>query len=114
MKTIYSEAFKNCNKLKSVTFSGNSQLTSIGTGTFSNCSSLTNIIIPKNVANIGKDAFSYCNSLTIYCEAVSKPDEWNSNWNSSNRPVYWYRETQPISSGNYWHYNTDGATPLQW
>ena len=47
------------------------------------------VVIPDSVTSIGYDAFAYCYSLTIYCEAESKPSGWNDNWNSSNRPVIW-------------------------
>ncbi|MBR2611631.1 MAG: hypothetical protein IKC72_01055 [Clostridia bacterium] len=50
---------------------------------------MSEIIIPECVTSIGSSAFSGCTSLTIYCEAVSKPSGWNSDWNYSNRPVVW-------------------------
>ena len=36
-----------------------------------------------------ESAFKLCDTLTIYCEAESQPDGWNSNWNPNNRPVVW-------------------------
>ena len=39
-------------------------VTSIGSGAFSSCTSLTSIIIPTSVTSIGSGAFSYCTSLT--------------------------------------------------
>jgi len=41
------------------------------------------------VTSIGKWAFAYCNSLTIYCEAESQPEGWSEDWNYSNCPVEW-------------------------
>ena len=41
-------------------------LASIGDFTFSNCSKLTSIIIPKSVTSIGQYAFSGCSSLTSF------------------------------------------------
>lgn len=39
-------------------------ITSIGDGTFSNCTGLTSITIPDSVTSIGESAFSKCSSLT--------------------------------------------------
>lgn len=40
------------------------------------------------VTSIGSSTFEDCSSLTIYCETSSKPSNWSSNWNS-NCPVIW-------------------------
>ena len=39
-------------------------VTSIGNGTFANCTSLTSIVIPDSVTSIGNQAFQGCTSLT--------------------------------------------------
>ena len=80
-------AFRGCNALTSVTI-GNS-VTSIGNYAFADCSSLASITIPDSVTSIGSYAFNGCKSLTIYCEVAYTQSGWNSNWNSSNRPVVW-------------------------
>ena len=41
------------------------------------------------MTSIGYRAFAYCDSLTIYCEAVTKPAGWDNDWNPNNRPVVW-------------------------
>lgn len=56
---------------------------------FAGKSELTEVIIPKAVTYIGVYAFSGCNNLTIKCEAESKPEGWEEEWNPSNRPVIW-------------------------
>lgn len=28
--------------------------------------------------------------------------------------IYYYSETEPTTSGYYWHYDTDGITPIVW
>lgn len=45
-------------------------ITSLGTGAFQNCTSLTSITIPENVTSIGTYAFSYCTKLT----SINIPD----------------------------------------
>ncbi len=56
---------------------------------FYDCDSLVSITIPDSVTSIGQNAFAGCSKLTIYCEAASQPEGWDSNWNPSNRPVTW-------------------------
>ena len=97
--SIGKQAFGYCSNLATVTISENSQLISIGEYAFYECSSLTSIFIPYNVATIGEYAFISCSNLTIYCEKSSKPNIWDDNWNSSNRPVVW------SSNGQYGEYN---------
>ena len=80
-------AFQDCTNLANIAIS--KSVTIIGNCAFYNCSSLTNIIIPKNVTNIGNYAFWKSLVLTIYVEAESKPRDWQSSWNDSNRPVVW-------------------------
>ena len=87
--TIGDSTFYGCSSLTTVTISENSQLTSIGDTAFYNCSSLTSIYIPDSVTTIGSSAFYNCSNLIIYCEASLKPSGWDSDWNSSNRPVVW-------------------------
>ena len=85
--TIGNGAFQNCTSLTSVTIPDS--VTTIGNSAFYNCRSHTSITIPDSVTTIGNGAFYNCRSLTIYCEATSTPSGWDSNWNSSNRPVVW-------------------------
>jgi len=93
-------AFSDCSSLMSITIPNS--VTSIGSCAFYGCSSLTSITIPDSLTSIGVDVFYGCSSLTIYCEATSKPNEWDTIWNVrwNNRgenfynPVVWgYKNT---------------------
>ncbi len=63
IKHIPNDCFSNLTSLKSVTFSKNSQLTSIGSSAFSTCISLSEINIPESVETIDDYAFSGCLNL---------------------------------------------------
>jgi hypothetical protein len=62
--SIHHEAFSGCNALTIVTFSPDSQLTTIGNGAFERSPRLTSITIPENVTSIGSWAFDGCANLT--------------------------------------------------
>ena len=111
-------------------------VTHIGEGAFSRCDSLTTVTIPEGVTNIRESAFSYCSSLMtviilnaktfignyIFRECdnltsvyyIGSPEEWtkicDSYYNSvlANATQYYYKETEPLVGGNYWHYNKNG------
>ena len=115
--TIGEEAFAWCESLISVTFGENSQLITIGDCAFDGCSSLTSIVIPDSVKIIGMGAFSDCDSLTNVYYGGSE-SEWENitidsyNAELTNATRYYYSETEPTTSGNYWHY-VDGV-PTKW
>ena len=62
VETIGDRVFSDCSSLTSVVI-GDS-VTSIGSYAFENCYSLTSIVIPNSVTSIGSYAFYYCSSLT--------------------------------------------------
>jgi hypothetical protein len=93
-------------------------VTSIGDYAFSGCSSLTSVTIGDSVTSIGYYAFSGCSSLqTVYYggtastwQGISIDSYGNESLTSATR--YYYSETQPTTTGNYWHY-VDGV-PTKW
>jgi len=89
---VANELFIRNSSLNKVTISEG--ITTIKAYAFYSCTNLETVIIPDSVTIIGGWAFSGCGKLTIYCEAESQPEEWNSSWNSSDCPVVWgYKET---------------------
>ena len=109
---IGSCAFYGCSGLTSVTIPNS--VTSIGGYAFRDCSGLTSITIPNSVTSIGWGAFNGCTWLDkIYYQGTA--EEWkkidiNNNGNDklTSATRYYYSETKPTESGNYWHYNDNG------
>ena len=79
-------SFQSCKSLDNVTLPGT--LKTIGYLAFSKCAFST-IIIPISVTKIGNMAFAPLSSLTVYCEAQSKPDAWDNEWAYIETQVVW-------------------------
>ena len=109
-------AFSGCINLASIVIPNG--VTSIGEGAFAYCDGLTSIVIPDSVTSIGDMAFAECNTLeAVYYRGTAT--QWQavtigSDSFVSTTTVYCYSETQPTDTGNYWHYDTDGVTPVKW
>ena len=80
---------------------------------FSGCSGLASITIGNSVTSIGLSAFNGCTWLDkIYYQSTA--EDWNKIDNDGDDGTltsatrYYYSETKPTESGNYWHYNDNG------
>lgn len=80
-------AFYGCKYIKNIEL--NDGISAIYPKAFENCSVLKGIYLSSTIAEIGSLAFSGSVGLKIYTDAESKPEDWASNWNKGNSPVYW-------------------------
>ncbi len=88
VKTIGAYAFNGTHLSSDFSISGNNQLLTIGNYAFQNAG-VKFAVLPGSLTGIGSYAFNSNSNLTFYCQAGSKPNGWNNNWNNSNRPVFW-------------------------
>ncbi len=109
---INQSAFFRCSKLTSIVIPDS--VTSIGKSAFNDCSDLTSLVIGNSVTSIGFAAFLNCRNLKdVYYKGTST--DWkNINIGSylTSATRYYYSETEPTTTGNYWHY-VDGV-PTKW
>ncbi len=111
VKSIGERAFSECRELKSVTIPDS--IASIGDYTFEYCEKLTSIVIPKTMMSIGYCAFDGCTELaSVYYKGTASQWQYvfilSNNESIKNATKYYYSETKPTESGNYWHFDADG------
>jgi len=112
-----SSAFWVASSLTSIRLSN--EATYINVGFLGHTTNLKSLIIPAKVSSIGKQAFNSAGVETIYYE--SSKEDWDKITKSSgNDPLtsatkYYYSEEEPAENKEqYWHYDSDGETPVLW
>lgn len=91
-------------------------ITSIGDPAFRD-DNLTSVTIPDSVTSIGYSAFDCDNLAKVYYKGTAI--EWNNitigsyNTHLTNATRYYYSESNPTTSGNYWHYDENGDV-VEW
>ncbi len=86
---------------------------------FNNCSSLKSIIIPSAVTDIAIAAFLHCDALTTVYYGGTE-DKWSTISIEGNNGClngvrkYYFSQTEPEKDGYFWHFDTDGVTPVSW
>lgn len=94
-------------------------------GAFCHCSSLTSVTIGNSVTSIGDSAFWGCYPKTVLYKGTA--EQWDkisiksSNMYLTGAARYYYSKSEPTLNsdgtaynGNFWHYDTDGITPVIW
>ena len=116
VKTIREWTFGYCSSLNTVIIENGVLETE--TCAFSYCTALTEITIPDSVTIIQSSVFEQCDSLTNVYYAGDESDwemiDISTFYNNSltNATRFYYSDTEPTESGNYWHY-VDGI-PTVW
>lgn len=138
--TIGNMTFNGCHALESVYLPDG--ITGIGDYSFAGCTSLTGIRIPDGTQTIGDYAFNECSSLqsiilpadltyvgdytfdgcALFEEVYYGGTEngWRqitfrlNNIAVQTAPRYYYSQSRPAEDGNFWHYDSDGFTPVKW
>lgn len=105
LKRIEGSAFQGCTSLTGITLPDT--LKSINRTAFMNCTGMRHIFIPASVERViststygsgstlaaSQSPFYGCSNIKIYCEALSKPEGFDTYWNyisnSSTATVYW-------------------------
>ena len=106
VKEISDMAFQYCSNIMSVILPDG--LTKIGQYSFNGCNSLSWMVLPNSIVSIRHDAFTGGINTNLFYKGTES--QWSNIEFENNiddaikSAVYYYSETRPTESGNYWHY----------
>ena len=117
IRSIGYQMFYGCSSLEWVSLPNSVE--GIDQFAFRGCSGLQSIIIPSSVTEIEYAAFMLCDALTtIYYGGTE--DKWSTISIEGNNGClngvrkYYFSQTEPEKDGYFWHFDTDGVTPVSW
>ena len=93
-------------------------VTEIGRYAFAADSNLRYLVLGKGVKTIEEGVFNNTGLTAVYYKGTQT--EWNGiSIDDYNDPIknisrYYYSDSQPSTSGDYWHFDQDGKTPVIW
>jgi hypothetical protein len=101
LTSIGSGTLYNCSSLTSVNLS-NTSLTSIGSGTFGFCTGLTSVSFPAFLTSIGSGAFAFCSGLTSVSFPASLTSIGGQAFLNCNilKTLYFYGNPLPTIQSN--------------
>lgn len=110
-------AFKGCQNLIQVSIG--SGITKLSNAIFVNCQKVKNLVITNSVIDVDDNIFGYYTGYSIFYygtkEEFLNNQVYQHNAHFANMGnCFFYSANQPISSGNYWHYDLDNQTPVKW
>lgn len=125
LTSISASAFSGCTALEKVVIGDG--VTTISQAAFFNCKSLVTVVIGSgiktndaiNASSPSACAFSNCSNLKyVYYHGTEA--EWNkvgtitNSYNSDLKKatIYFYSESEPVTSGSFWHYDGDGEIAI--
>lgn len=81
--------------------------------TFNCCKSIEGIVLPTSVTRLDVDVFNNCDKLTaVYYQGTQEELVAAGISSSIEKTIYFYSETEPAETGNYWHYVNN--VPVVW
>lgn len=122
VQSVGTHAFDGCSNLVSIVY-GQNVKSKIEQYTFAQCFQLKSIIISAGIKTVDYYAFNGCASLknvfSLGNVGYNTITVNNYTWANDNKAFidatkYSYRDNEPTTTGNYWHFADDGVTPIIW
>ena len=118
LSRIASDTFFGCSSLKEIVLP--KSLALLEDNAFADCTKLITVTFHETLTEIGDSAFKDCDSLrTLYFygtdgQITSLRENGTSNQNDAflRATAYFYSETKPEDTGNYWYLNENGRPKL--
>jgi hypothetical protein len=87
---------RECSSLTNVSFAKNSEITSIPTAAFNECTALKEITLGRNISSIGESAFNKCSSLQKITVYSTTPPDFLTDNESTRVPSFCDTNTDKI------------------